>query len=289
MSGEITIMEAARPLTVQEIKTRIQVIQKVLKEVMKKDVHYGQIPGTGKNTLYKPGAEVVLATFHIAATPIVEDLSTLDEIRYRVAVQGLALDGTLIGTGIGECSTSEEKYRWRGAVCDAEFDDTQEDRRRLKYGRSKGGGHYTVKQIRTCPADLANTVLKMAKKRAMIDMTLTATACSDIFDQDLEDLPDEVRENLVSDRKRSERGNSKPQVASPQTTGEDDGGSSGECLTPGQQKMLAGKCEEAGVTSGDLINHLMNSGMAVNMLADIEQSKLTSIVKMLRDGEVKPC
>jgi hypothetical protein len=48
------------------------------------------------------------------------------------------------------------------------------------------------------PADVANTILKMAKKRAQIDMTLTATAASDVFEQDLEDLTDEVRENVVN-------------------------------------------------------------------------------------------
>jgi hypothetical protein len=35
---------------------------------------------------------------------------------------------------------------------------------------------------------VANTVLKMAKKRALVDGVLTATAASDAFDQDLEDL-----------------------------------------------------------------------------------------------------
>jgi hypothetical protein len=52
-------------------------------------------------------------------------------------------------------------------------------------------------QIRTEPADVANTVLKMAKKRAQIDLTLTATAASDIFTQDVEDIPDELREQQV--------------------------------------------------------------------------------------------
>ena len=33
-----------------------------------------------------------------------------------------------------------------------------------------------------------NTVLKMAKKRALVDAVLTATAASDIFTQDLEDI-----------------------------------------------------------------------------------------------------
>jgi len=44
-------------------------------------------------------------------------------------------------------------------------------------------------------ADTYNTVLKMAKKRALVDATLTATAASDIFTQDLEDYtPPEVAE-----------------------------------------------------------------------------------------------
>ncbi len=38
------------------------------------------------------------------------------------------------------------------------------------------------------PADNYNTVLKMAKKRALVDAVLTATAASDIFTQDLEDI-----------------------------------------------------------------------------------------------------
>ena len=36
-------------------------------------------------------------------------------------------------------------------------------------------------------ADVYNTVLKMAKKRAMVDAVLTITAASDIFTQDLEE------------------------------------------------------------------------------------------------------
>ena len=38
-------------------------------------------------------------------------------------------------------------------------------------------------------ADTYNTVLKMAKKRAQVDATLTVVGASDILTQDLEDLP----------------------------------------------------------------------------------------------------
>lgn len=202
MSEELTVYERA-PLTAIQIKAQVQVIQQVMEAVMVKDVHYGTIPGTQKPTLYKPGSEKILTTFHIAAYPKeIDDLSTPDEIRYRVKVHGLSMDsGILIGVGIGECSSSEEKYKWRRPVCDEEFNEAPEDRKRLKWVKGFGDKpSYQQKQVRTNPSDVANTILKMAKKRAQIDMTLTATGASDVFDQDLEDLPEGiVRE--VADKK----------------------------------------------------------------------------------------
>jgi hypothetical protein len=56
------------------------------------------------------------------------------------------------------------------------------------------------KQVRTVPDDLGNTVLKMAKKRAQIDMTLTALGVSDLFNQDIEDLPAELRQNATDEQ-----------------------------------------------------------------------------------------
>lgn len=193
MNGELAIRDS-KPMTAQEVGAAKALIQRVMQAVMKKDVHYGIIPGTKKPTLYKPGSEAILSTFRIAVMPEIQDLSTADEIRYRILAKGVLPDGTVVGCGLGECSTSEEKYRWRGSVCDEEFDDTPENRRRIKYGtkwNNRQKEMVKIKQVRTEPADLANTVLKMAKKRAQIDLTLTATGASDTFDQDLEDLPAE--------------------------------------------------------------------------------------------------
>ncbi|MTV64573.1 hypothetical protein GM539_14660, partial [Streptococcus pneumoniae] len=47
----------------------------------------------------------------------------------------------------------------------------------------------------------ANTVLKMACKRAKMAMVLNVTAASDCFSQDLEDLDDVLREHLTSAEK----------------------------------------------------------------------------------------
>ncbi|MGA9670643.1 MAG: hypothetical protein WBQ94_15640 [Terracidiphilus sp.] len=56
-------------------------------------------------------------------------------------------------------------------------------------------------QVRQEPADLANTILKMAKKRSQIDATLTVTGASSMFEQDLEDLPEETRQEMASQRR----------------------------------------------------------------------------------------
>ena len=187
-------VRSQKPLTASEIKAQVQLIQEVMNAVMKEGHHYGVIPGTPKPTLYKPGAEKLLSTFRIGADPteLITDLSTEDEIRYRVAVRGFSqATDNLLGVGVGECSSNEEKYKWRKPVCDEEFEETQTERKRIAWKRGDKGP-YQQKQIRMNPSDVANTILKIAKKRALVDMTLTITAASDIFDQDLEDLPDEM-------------------------------------------------------------------------------------------------
>lgn len=203
MENEV-VQYQSMPLTAVQVKANVQLIQQVMAETMIKDVHYGVIPGTQKPTLFKAGAEKILSTFRIAAHPKeIEDLSTHDEIRYRVKVFGVAMENeqVLFGVGIGECSSNEEKYKWRRPVCDEEFNETPDDRKRLKWSKGYGDKpNYQQKQIRTNPSDVANTILKMAKKRAQIDMTLTATGASDVFDQDLEDLPEGVV-NQVADKK----------------------------------------------------------------------------------------
>jgi len=179
--------------TVATIKARVQMVQHVMADVMKKDVHYGTIPGTPKPTLYKPGAEIIALAFQFAPRYVVDDLSTTESVHYRTTCELYSRDtGAFIGSGQGECSSDEEKYKWRKAVCPAEFDATPEDRRRQKF--YKNGG--TAPQVRIEPADIANTVLKMGEKRAFIDAIRTTTGCSDMFGQDIEDLPSEVRDGM---------------------------------------------------------------------------------------------
>lgn len=192
LESGIASLETHR-FSVMEIRQRVNLVQEVMRGIMKKDTHYGTIPGTPKPTLYKPGAEVLCVTFRVAQEYKVEDLSTPDIARFRVTCLGRhQTTGIVLGEGLGECSSGEEKYKWRGAICAEEFDLTPENMRRLKFAKYKGNVEKKV-QVRTEAADLSNTVLKMAAKRAMIAMTLNVTAASDIFTQDIEDLPEELR------------------------------------------------------------------------------------------------
>ena len=189
------IVQYQEPQTAVAIRSQVNLVQEVMKAVMKEGTHYGTIPGTPKPSLWKPGAEVLAATFRIAVSYKIEDLSTPDVVRYRVTAIGThQTSGIVMGEGMGECSSGEEKYKWRKAINANEFAASPEDRRRVKYGKQ-----YDTNQVRTEPADLANTILKMACKRAQVAMTLNVTAASDCFSQDLEDLPEELLDKATGE------------------------------------------------------------------------------------------
>lgn len=218
--GALATSQAQDRMAVADIMSHVAMVQTVMRNVMKENVHYGRIPGAGdKPTLLKAGAELLCMTFRVADKYMVEDLSTPDMIRYRVTCIGEhQTSGMVLGSGLGEASSSEEKYKWRKSVCDEEWNDAPPNLRRSKYAKAKGGGFYVQKQVRTEPADLANTVLKMANKRAKIAMTLNVTAASDMFSQDLEDMEEALREHLA---RGGEEAAAVEQPAAPPTWPED--------------------------------------------------------------------
>lgn len=261
-------------LTIKELTANVQRIQAAMKELMigpssqhPAGVHYGVIPGTDKPTLLKPGAELIATMFRLSAYPLVHDLSGADVIRYRVVVSLThAPSAQIVGHGVGECSTDEEKYRWRRVVCDEEFDQTDPDRRREKFRKGKGGTIWKEKQMRTNPADAANTILKMAKKRALVDAVLTCTACSDIFQQDVEDLSPEMRtsiygeeapQSMQADAEPKARAEPAQQQSSTDAPPADTSGpaASKEPITPQMVKMLHGRMCAKAIEDTDFCSH----------------------------------
>lgn len=224
MTEELALRD--EPLSVEEIKAQVQLIQKVMKAVMIEGVHYGTIPGCGdKPTLLKPGAEKLSSTFRLAPEISVDDMSVSDEASYRVTVRIKNLAGDFLGAGVGECSSDEDKYKWKKAVCDEEWDEAEEDRKRKKW-KIYNNRKYQAKQIRTNFKDVSNTVLKMAKKRALVDAVLTCTAASDIFTQDIEDMDMGTVSNGKPkgkpDVKSPQSKSSKQESQAPVDTGEDE-------------------------------------------------------------------
>lgn len=271
MTKEIEVYN--KPLTAAEIKANVNRLQEVMKAVMIKDVHYGVIPGTQKPTLYKAGSEKILSTFRIAVELDVEDLSTADAYRYRVKARGVIPSGEIVGCGIGECSTDEEKYRWRSVVNEKEWDATPDDRKRVKYSKpnnwNKDG---ETKQVRTNPADLANTVLKMAKKRAQIDLTLTATAASDVFEQDLEDMPEEIRDGMRHEQPTG----GKPEVKPPQARSDQTG-----TINQNQVKLLMVKIKAAGITEDAFKAHY-----GIESVSNLPFDKMNEALEALKNGDI---
>ena len=199
------------PMTPDNVKHQVQIIQQVMHDVMKKDTHYGVVPGCGdKPTLLKPGAEKLGMTFQFHPEFQVERYDLDGGHReYEITCRLYDRHGMCVGEGLGVCSTMESKYRWRKAEkkcpecgketiikgkkdygggwlcwakkggCGAKFKDGDQSIEGQEVGRVENPD----------PADCYNTCKKISKKRAHVDAILTATAASDIFAQDLEDLP----------------------------------------------------------------------------------------------------
>jgi hypothetical protein len=186
--GEVLPALATQPLQIADLTGRRSHMQSIIKSVMRPGIHYGVIYGTKKKSLLKEGSEILLSTFRIAVDPEVEDLSTADVVRYRVRCVGREIGSQMIvGFGLGACSSNEDKYKWRRPVCDEEIADyLAADPKSVRYKWFKGDGKpYKQAQLRTNPEEVANTILKMAKKRAQIDLTQTALAASEAFADDI--------------------------------------------------------------------------------------------------------
>ncbi len=175
----------AMPLSIQQLQAHADLIQQAMRSVMRPGIHYGLVPGCGnKPTLLKPGAEVLKTVFKLADDLTVIDLGSTGEAHYRIIARLIHIpSGRFVGSGLGECTSAESKYAWRKAVSQTEYDYYEDSRRRIKFSH-RG----ELLQVRAEVADVSNTILKMAKKRALVDALLSIGASS-LFSQDLEDMP----------------------------------------------------------------------------------------------------
>ena len=204
-------------LTVADLKRRDDLLQQMMREVLKPGHHYGEVPGTrdaqtgkARLTMLKPGAEKISALFQLVPRFEKHQQDLADghrEITITCTLIHLGT-GNVHATAFGSCSTMESKYRWRvgSLVCpDCEKDAVRKSKQADKgfYCWRKIGGcgaefelddeRITTQKVGKSPnpdiADTYNTCLKMAAKRAHVAAVLIATGASDLFV--LEDVEDE--------------------------------------------------------------------------------------------------
>ena len=143
-------------VSMEEAQQRLTELQAFIKSQMVVDEDYGIIPGCSKPSLYKPGAEKLAIIYGFSPRAKIE--SRVEDwekgfFHYQVKCELVSKrTGFIVAEGLGACNSKEKRYRQQDA--------------------------YT----------LNNTILKMAKKRALVDAVLTATRTSGEFTQDVEDI-----------------------------------------------------------------------------------------------------
>lgn len=150
----LSIIDSMDLNAIQGTLAKINQFQIVVQNTLKANHDYGVIPGTNKPTLLKPGAEKILMLMGLTSEyEVTERIQDYDKGFFAFTVRcELYKNGMKITEGVGHCNTKEKKY------------------------------------IKQDPYTLANTCLKMAKKRAQIDATLTVASLSEVFTQDIEDM-----------------------------------------------------------------------------------------------------
>ena len=224
---------------IAEMENQVKQIQSAMKSLMKEDVHYGVIPGTKKNTLYKAGAEKLSLMFKISPKYHRETIDLPNNHREIIITTNLYdYNGKFLGAGVGSCSTMESKYRYRnsgkvcpgcgveGTVFTSNFEGADYYCNKGKGGCGKNfkTGSKEAVDIRNQKAgkienpdlpDQYNTILKMAKKRSLVDAILTRTAASDIFEQDLDEFTEEQLEQFRQEQRQQHM---KPETTAPEAT-----------------------------------------------------------------------
>ena len=218
-----------------ETKDQLQAIkafQLACRQFLIPDIDYGTIPGTDRPTLLKPGAEKLVRLLGLADE---YDLLTQDKdwgkgfFHFVVRCRLIHLaTGTVVSTGLGECNSMEARYRWRW-VFRSELDrlgiSTEGLRTRPIDTRNGKATLYRVENEDIYSQ--VNTILKMSKKRSLVDAALSAGRLSEVFHQDFEDTATENGETVQAPPKQAEP---KPQRPGPAQVRESHAEQLGTCI-----------------------------------------------------------
>lgn len=211
MTSENMMVSLIENVEVNEITgtlNKIVQVQAAVQRALKQGHDYDTIPGTGKPTLLKPGAEKLLMMFGLTSEyEIIERIEDYNEGIFAYTMKCiLSKGGHKITEGVGSCNSKEDKYRWRWY---REKDIPRGiDKEGLKQ-RTNRWGKTEYKMENDEIYSQANTILKMAKKRAQVDATLTVASLSEVFTQDIEDMKEFTQQEEISTMTKVEAENLK--------------------------------------------------------------------------------
>ncbi len=184
----LIIRPVMAPVSIEDLAIRAKDLDKFFRDLMQEGTDYGIIPGTPRPSLWKPGAELLRLWAGLAPS-FTNDDSRSDRksgfIHWLCSCQLLNRSGEVVGELSGSCNSHEAKYRWRWVWP-----------RELPQGIDKGTlvskvvdkqGSVKYRLENDNPADLDNTILKMAQKRAFVGGILMVTGASRIFTQTIEE------------------------------------------------------------------------------------------------------
>lgn len=204
----LTIIDGMDMQQVTTTMTNIAKFQAIIQKQLKSGHDYDTIPGTQKPTLLKPGAEKTLMLLGLTSEyDVLEKVEDYDKGVFAYTVKcTLSRNGHKVTEGLGSCNSKEDKYRYRWVKAEEiphGIDIESLKSRTTKYGNVQ----YRIDNDEIYSQ--VNTLLKMAKKRAQIDATLTVAALSEVFTQDLEDMRQFVQQEEMENMKPDEVGNIK--------------------------------------------------------------------------------
>ncbi|MBS4534358.1 hypothetical protein GOQ29_01860 [Clostridium sp. D2Q-14] len=162
----LSLIENMNIDSVQSSMAKIHKFQQIIQNTLVEGHDYGRtFYGSSKPSLLKPGAEKILMLLGLSSEyGIIDKVQNYEEGFFAFSVKCiLKKNDRIITEGLGHSNSRERKY-------------------------------LSGKQDMYM---LGNTCLKMAKKRALVDATLTVASLSDIFTQDMEDITQFEEEERV--------------------------------------------------------------------------------------------
>lgn len=291
-------------LTVEQVKADVQLVQQVMREIMKEGINndYGVIPGCKKPSLLKPGAEKLCTTFRLAPTYHIRraDLPR-DHREYELVCTLTHIPtGDVYGQGVGCCSTKESKYRYREEKrkcpsCRSETIFKSKEAGKGWYCWAKKGGcgkqfgandqaiaSQTIGRAENEDlADQYNTVLKMGKKRSLVDAVLTVTAASDIFTQDAEDTSGNGEKGAEPQKKAEAKKEPAKKTEQPKTSNGKE--ATVEKKVEHIKKMIK---DDYRKTFMDLpIQNFLDREFGTKMLDDLAEQELNMLFATMKDDD----